>query len=29
MVAVIRKNWDDHQEHMNEEQKRTGLRPQL
>jgi formate dehydrogenase beta subunit len=29
MVAVIRKNWNDHQHHMQEEQERTGLRPQL
>ena len=29
MVAVIRKNWSDHQHHLHEEQERTGLRPQL
>ena len=29
MVAVIRKNWNDHQHHLHEEQERTGLRPQL
>ncbi len=29
MVAVIRKNWHDHQHHQHEEQQRTGLRPQL
>ena len=29
MVGVIRGNWKEHQQHMNEEQKKTGLRPQL
>ncbi len=29
MVAVIRRNFKDHQHHLNEEQERTGLRPQL
>ena len=29
VVGVIRNNWKDHQEHMQEEQEETGLRPQL
>jgi formate dehydrogenase beta subunit len=29
MVGVIRGNWKDHQHHMHEEEKKTGLRPQL
>ncbi len=29
VVGVIRNNWKDHQEHMHEEEKETGLRPQL
>jgi len=29
LVATIRKNWDEHKEHMEEEEKTTGLRPQL
>jgi Fe-S-cluster-containing dehydrogenase component len=29
MVGVMRKNWASHQEHMEEEQKKTGLRAQL
>lgn len=29
MVGVIRSNWKDHQQHMEEDQKKTGLRPQL
>jgi hypothetical protein len=29
MVGVIRGNWKEHQHHMEEEQKKTGLRPQL
>jgi len=29
MVGVIRGNWKDHLEHMEEEEKATGLRPQL
>jgi hypothetical protein len=29
MVGVIRGNWKEHQHHMLEEEKKTGLRPQL
>jgi len=29
LVGSIRKNWKDHEEHMEEEEKETGLRPQL
>ncbi|HWR16584.1 MAG TPA: hydrogenase 2 operon protein HybA [Terriglobales bacterium] len=29
MVGVIRGNWKEHKHHMEEEQKKTGLRPQL
>ena len=29
VVGVIRSNWRDHQQHMQEEEKETGLRPQL
>ena len=29
LVGVIRGNWKDHQHHMDEDQKKTGLRPQL
>jgi hypothetical protein len=29
MVGVIRGNWKKHQEHMAENEKKTGLRPQL
>jgi Fe-S-cluster-containing dehydrogenase component len=29
LVGTIRKNWQHHEEHMEEEEKSTGLRPQL
>ncbi len=29
MVGVIRGSWSEHKHHMDEEQKKTGLRPQL
>jgi hypothetical protein len=29
VTTVINKNWKEHQHHMEEEQKKTGLRPQL
>ena len=29
MVGVIRGNWNEHKHHMDEDQKKTGLRPQL
>jgi Fe-S-cluster-containing dehydrogenase component len=29
MVGVIRGNWKEHKHHMDEEQRKTGLRPQL
>jgi formate dehydrogenase beta subunit len=29
MVGVIRGNWKEHKHHMDEEQQKTGLRPQL
>jgi hypothetical protein len=29
MVSVIRGSWKEHKHHMDEDQKKTGLRPQL
>jgi formate dehydrogenase beta subunit len=29
LITVMKRNWNDHQKEMREEEKRTGLRPQL
>jgi hypothetical protein len=29
LVGSIRKSWGDHEEHMEKEEKTTGLRPQI
>jgi Fe-S-cluster-containing dehydrogenase component len=29
ITAVVNRNWKEHQQHLDEEQKKTGLRPQL
>ena len=29
LTAVMKRNWNDHQKEMREDEERTGLRPQL